>query len=176
MAGDPSVSRMRQFVSYLWQFYLPRLGFMDPSISPGWGVKEAFVDRLFGGFAQLEVAPPDGCYRVAVGAVALIALAVVGVVARRRALARRPESRSSARCRRRLPARAPRAAFRSLLDARPGHHRPLPAAADAALRRRDRARGLLAAAAVAVPARLVLVGLTVLQLAALALVFERFYA
>ncbi|HEX6712893.1 MAG TPA: hypothetical protein VF066_05895 [Thermoleophilaceae bacterium] len=48
------------FASYLWQFYLPRLGFMTPSIGPpDYGFREAFVDRLWGGFADLEVVQPD---------------------------------------------------------------------------------------------------------------------
>jgi hypothetical protein len=92
MQWDVSVSRTRQFASYLWQFYLPRLGFMDPSISPGWGVKQAFIDRLFGGYAQLEIAPPAWVQTaLAIGAVAVIVLALVGVWVRRRSLARRPE-------------------------------------------------------------------------------------
>lgn len=92
MRWEVSVARVRQFGSYLWQFYLPPLDFMAPSISPAWGVREAFVDRLFGGYAQLEIAPPAWVLgALAIGALALIVLALVGVAARRRALARRPE-------------------------------------------------------------------------------------
>ena len=37
LGGDASADRVRQLGSYAWQFYLPRLGFMDTSISPGYG-------------------------------------------------------------------------------------------------------------------------------------------
>ena len=50
--GEP-----RQFASYVWQFYLPRLGFMNVRIGPPYGVRDVFVDRLWGAFAQLEVSP-----------------------------------------------------------------------------------------------------------------------
>jgi hypothetical protein len=50
---------LRQFGSYVWQFYLPRLGFMTASISQGdYGFRRALPDRLFGGLAQLEVTLP----------------------------------------------------------------------------------------------------------------------
>jgi hypothetical protein len=52
---------LRQFLSYVWQFYLPRLGFMEPSISPaGYGFRQAVPDRLYGALAQLEVTLPHG--------------------------------------------------------------------------------------------------------------------
>lgn len=52
---DVTLSRVRGFLSYVWQFYLPRLGFMKPTIHPGYGVRQAFIDRFLGTFAQLEV-------------------------------------------------------------------------------------------------------------------------
>ncbi len=54
----------RQFVSYLWQFYLPRLPFMDNSIGPEYGVQIAFVETFFGVFASLEVLWPPLVYDV----------------------------------------------------------------------------------------------------------------
>jgi 4-amino-4-deoxy-L-arabinose transferase-like glycosyltransferase len=88
--GDLAGFRVRQFASYLWQFYLPRLDFMTPSLSPDWGVGDVFVDRFYGGFAQLEVELPAALLSVvAVGALVLAALAVVGLVIHRRSLARR---------------------------------------------------------------------------------------
>jgi len=68
---------------------LPRLDFMTPSIGPDWGVRDVFVDRFFGGFAQLEVELPDALLS-AVAAAALVVggSAVVGFVVHRRALAR----------------------------------------------------------------------------------------
>jgi hypothetical protein len=88
--GDLAGFRVRQFASYLWQFYLPRLDFMTPSPGPDWGVGDVFVDRFFGGFAQLEVTLPDALLSVlTVAALVVGALAIVGLVVHRRALARR---------------------------------------------------------------------------------------
>jgi 4-amino-4-deoxy-L-arabinose transferase-like glycosyltransferase len=49
----------REFVSYLWQFYLPKLGFMNTTIGPpNYDVHTGLVDRIFGTLAQLEVGLP----------------------------------------------------------------------------------------------------------------------
>jgi 4-amino-4-deoxy-L-arabinose transferase-like glycosyltransferase len=82
VAGVPELRRFRQAASYLWQFYLPRLSFMTP-VEPHWGVRQAFIDRLFGGYAQLEVSPPAWALTaVAVVAGALAASVIVGAVVR----------------------------------------------------------------------------------------------
>ena len=89
VGGDLSADRVRQFASYLWQFYLPRLPFMDLSISPGYGIGELF-DRLVGGFAMLEATFPPGVLHVLkVMAFVAAVLAVAGVIERRRDLRRR---------------------------------------------------------------------------------------
>jgi hypothetical protein len=52
---------LREFVSYVWQFYLPRLSFMNPKIGPDdYGFRQAYVERLYGTLAQLEVVLPRG--------------------------------------------------------------------------------------------------------------------
>jgi hypothetical protein len=49
----------REFASYVWQFYLPKLGFMNNTIGPiTYDVHSAFVGRVFGGLAELEVGLP----------------------------------------------------------------------------------------------------------------------
>jgi 4-amino-4-deoxy-L-arabinose transferase-like glycosyltransferase len=60
-AGRGPKGNMREFASYVWQFYLPKLSFMTPAIGPsGYNWHRAFSDRLWGGFAHLEVVlPPD---------------------------------------------------------------------------------------------------------------------
>lgn len=80
----------REFASYLWQFYLPRLGFMDPAIGPDYGVQTAFVETFYGVFASLEVRWPAWVYDVlaAVSLAWLAALAVVLVRASRALRAR----------------------------------------------------------------------------------------
>jgi hypothetical protein len=45
--------------SYVWQFYLPRLPGMSHAPGPDYGVRDAFVARVWGGFAQLEVEIPS---------------------------------------------------------------------------------------------------------------------
>jgi hypothetical protein len=78
-AGDVTAQRLRQLASYTWQFYLPRPSFLTPVV-PHWGIRQAFVDRLFGGYAQLEVAPPEWVLTaVTVVAAATIVSAVYGV-------------------------------------------------------------------------------------------------
>lgn len=87
--GDPSITRLRQFASYLWQFYLPRPGFMTPARRPDWGIEQAFLDRLYGGYAQLELGAPSAVLDVVgAAAVAIAVLAVVGLAVHRRALKR----------------------------------------------------------------------------------------
>ncbi len=88
---DVTLARVEGFLSYLWQFYLPRLGFMSQTIHPGYGVRQVFIDRFLGTFAQLEVifspATLDFLSRAAeVTAVA----AIIGLVVHRRRLARVP--------------------------------------------------------------------------------------
>ncbi|MEP6953908.1 MAG: hypothetical protein ABI950_07610 [Solirubrobacteraceae bacterium] len=58
--GRLTVSSAREFLSYLWQFYLPALPGMRPPPGPSWGVRDVAVDRLWSGFAQFEVSFPPG--------------------------------------------------------------------------------------------------------------------
>ena len=47
---------LRQFVSYLWQFYLPKLSVMDPKVGPPeYGYRQVYIDTYFGTFASLSV-------------------------------------------------------------------------------------------------------------------------
>jgi hypothetical protein len=45
---------VRQFASYLWQFYLPRLQSMTP-LATDYGFRDVMVERFYGGFARLEI-------------------------------------------------------------------------------------------------------------------------
>lgn len=50
---------VRQFLSYVWQFYLPKLSFMDPTIGlQEYGFREVFVGGFFGDYAALELTLP----------------------------------------------------------------------------------------------------------------------
>jgi Predicted membrane protein (DUF2142) len=55
-SGNPPIAlNPRQFLSYLWQFYLPKLGFMDPKIGPAYGYRQVYIESFFGNFASLSV-------------------------------------------------------------------------------------------------------------------------
>jgi 4-amino-4-deoxy-L-arabinose transferase-like glycosyltransferase len=56
--GDKAFN-VRELLSYVWQFYLPKLSFMQPSIGPpGYGFREVYVQSFYGEFASLEVEYP----------------------------------------------------------------------------------------------------------------------
>jgi hypothetical protein len=85
--GGPTLSGTRAFLSYLWQFYLPKLPGMAPPPFPGWGVRDVYVDRLYGTFGQLEITLPGGVtHAVALAGLALVVVGVVAAVVDRRAL------------------------------------------------------------------------------------------
>jgi 4-amino-4-deoxy-L-arabinose transferase-like glycosyltransferase len=56
---DERSFNMRELLSYVWQFYLPKLEFMQPSIGvPGYGFREVYITSFYGQFASLEVEYP----------------------------------------------------------------------------------------------------------------------
>lgn len=83
--GAANPFEIREFASYIWQFYLPRLPFQDPMIGPDYGWQVAFSDSFWGVFASLEVLYPQALYDLLRWAAlaGLVALAVALV--RRRA-------------------------------------------------------------------------------------------
>lgn len=85
--GRPGPAEVREFGSYLWQFYLPRLGFMDPVQRSDWNWRDVFVDRFWGVFSQFDVIVAPWLLDVMAVAtvVGLLALAFI-LVLRRRAL------------------------------------------------------------------------------------------
>jgi 4-amino-4-deoxy-L-arabinose transferase-like glycosyltransferase len=46
---------VRQFGSYVWQFYFKAFTFMSPPIYPGYGYRQLYIERLFGVFGSLEI-------------------------------------------------------------------------------------------------------------------------
>jgi hypothetical protein len=88
---DVTLARTEGFLSYLWQFYLPRLGFMGATIHPGYGVRQVFIDRFLGTYAQLEVSFSPATLNFLSRAAEVTALAaIVGLVVYRRRVARVP--------------------------------------------------------------------------------------
>ena len=50
---------LRQFVSYVWQFYFPKLDFMQPALGvPGYGFDDVYIQSFYSDFAWLEIAYP----------------------------------------------------------------------------------------------------------------------
>lgn len=55
--GDSGpASDIREFGSYIWQFYFPRLDVMTP-FGPPYGYRQVFIETFFSTFGQLDVSP-----------------------------------------------------------------------------------------------------------------------
>ena len=90
--GQGGPVNIRQFLSYLWQFYLPKMTFMDPMLGPPYGYRQVYIDSFYGMFAALEVNYLLSTYdrlQIAAG-VGLLALYTTVVVRRRTVLAAWP--------------------------------------------------------------------------------------
>lgn len=86
---SPSSLHPWQFVSYLWQFYLPRLPGMDPMLGPKYGAGTAWVNRFYGDFGWLEIPFPGSVYTgLRWATLLLIVLLAVGLVLCRDAVRR----------------------------------------------------------------------------------------
>ena len=91
--GDRGVLSVRQFVSSIWQFYLPRLDSMVPHLGPAFGYRQMFVQQYFAGvFGSFEVYFPYIVYDLVQVAAAILAVALytIGVARWREVLARWP--------------------------------------------------------------------------------------
>jgi 4-amino-4-deoxy-L-arabinose transferase-like glycosyltransferase len=88
-ASTTHAFNVRQFLSYVWQFYLPRLSFMVPfRTTPQLPVYDIWTRQGLGNFGWLDVFEPNWVYRagaVIAGALAVAAAVIVG----RRGLVRR---------------------------------------------------------------------------------------
>jgi hypothetical protein len=90
--GTLASVKLREFASYLWQFYLPKLGFMTPAPGPRWGLQQVFIDRFYGTYGALDVVFTPGALALLKDvSIAAIVLAFVGLAARRRGLRRWPD-------------------------------------------------------------------------------------
>src|SRR5262249_48641178 len=76
-----------RFLSYLWQFYLPRLPFMSPAVGPHYGVPQVYIERFCGTFGSLEVRFPARVYDLlAIGSLAAVVAVVAALIVNRRSL------------------------------------------------------------------------------------------
>ena len=46
---------VREFLSYLWQFYFPPFGFFEAKIGPGFGYRQMYIQTFFGGYATFAI-------------------------------------------------------------------------------------------------------------------------
>jgi 4-amino-4-deoxy-L-arabinose transferase-like glycosyltransferase len=51
-----------EFLSYVWQFYFPKFDFLEASVGQGYGYRQMFISRFFGGAVNLELDFPNGTY------------------------------------------------------------------------------------------------------------------
>jgi hypothetical protein len=79
-SGQMSV---KGFLGTTWQFYFPRLPFMELRAGPQYGYRQMFIETFFGKFATLEVAYPNDVYSLIQGACALGMAGLVAAVAGR---------------------------------------------------------------------------------------------
>jgi 4-amino-4-deoxy-L-arabinose transferase-like glycosyltransferase len=73
---------VREFLSYVWQFYLPRLPGMTPDrVTPGLSVYDIWLRQGWGIFGWLEVTLPARIYELLGAFTAVVGLATAGIVA-----------------------------------------------------------------------------------------------
>ena len=81
--GSGHTPNIPQFLSYVWQFYLPRLPGMKPfRATSGLPVYDTWIRQAWGVFGWLELAMPSWLYGVLAGACGLVAVASAAIVAR----------------------------------------------------------------------------------------------
>jgi 4-amino-4-deoxy-L-arabinose transferase-like glycosyltransferase len=86
---DPRFN-IRQFLSYVWQFYLPKLEFMQPSIgAPGYGFREVYIQSFYSDLSWLEIQYPRFAIDLLHVATMLLLVALYTVVVTRLAAVRR---------------------------------------------------------------------------------------
>lgn len=73
-----------QFLSTVWQFYLPPLPGMGERLGPDFGFRQLWVETFIGRFGALEVGYPDRVYLLLrLGVLALLVAVAVALVVRR---------------------------------------------------------------------------------------------
>jgi 4-amino-4-deoxy-L-arabinose transferase-like glycosyltransferase len=53
--ANTSGFNLRGFLGYIWQFYLPKMSFMDPRPGPAVGYRQIYIETFFGSWGSLEV-------------------------------------------------------------------------------------------------------------------------
>lgn len=79
---------LRQFLSFIYQFYFPKLPGMHPRLGPSYGYRQVFIDSFYGTFGSLEVTFRGRTYDAlqVLSALGLVGLYTAVVVRRREML------------------------------------------------------------------------------------------
>ena len=77
-----------RFLEYLWELFLPKLGFMGNLFPPGWPFKAIYVVRGWAAFGWYTWEFPNWVYLVIIVAMAVVGLLAVSATARERLAAR----------------------------------------------------------------------------------------
>lgn len=86
-SSGPTGTNLRELVSYVWQYYLPRLPFMTATHGEGLPAYHVWVQQGWGAFGWLEVRLPGALYKtLAIVTLGTIAAAAARLVAVRRAI------------------------------------------------------------------------------------------
>lgn len=74
---------LKQFVSHVWQFYLPRLDSMSPRVGPPFGYRQVWVESFFGQFGSLDVNYAIWIYSIAQIGMGVLIVSAALLAARR---------------------------------------------------------------------------------------------
>jgi hypothetical protein len=77
-----------RFLVYLWEIFLPRLGFMGSLFPPGWPFRSIYVVRGWGAFGWYTWVFPNWVYTVIILAMATVGVLAVSTAVRERVAAR----------------------------------------------------------------------------------------
>lgn len=74
-----------RFLVYLWELFLPRLGFMGQLFPPGWPFRQVYVERGWGAFGWYAWIFPGWVYLAIIVAMAAVGLLALSAAVRERA-------------------------------------------------------------------------------------------
>ena len=74
---------VKGFLNVTWQFYFPKLPFMDLRVGPEYGYRQVLIESFFGRFATLEISYPAAVYSLIQAACAIGLAGLVWAVVRR---------------------------------------------------------------------------------------------
>ena len=90
-SAGPHPINIGQFLSYVWQFYLPHLSFLTRFLpSSGLPLYDVWLRQDIGAFGWLDVGLPSWVYPIATAIIAVFAIAAVGLFVRLRGRAAWP--------------------------------------------------------------------------------------